>query len=84
MIAHVVLGASDPENQAIRMTTTISFQPELRPELPLVDGPKEYHEQRALFIRLDELLDLSNVEHRFFELSAAHQAQKQLSPGIAQ
>lgn len=55
------------------MTTTISFQPELRPELPLVDGPKEYQEQRSLFIRLDELLDLSNVEHRFFELSAAHQ-----------
>ena len=56
------------------MTTTISFQPELRPELPLVDGPKEYQEQRSLFIRLDELLDLSNVEQRFFELSAAHQA----------
>ena len=55
------------------MTTIISFQPELRPELPLVDGPKEYQEQRSLFIRLDELLDLSNVEQRFFELSAAHQ-----------
>ena len=55
------------------MTSIISFQPELRPELPLVDGPKEYQEQRSLFIRLDELLDLSNIEHRFFELSAAHQ-----------
>jgi len=77
------------------MSTLISFQPELRPELPLVDGPKEYQEQRSLFIRLDELLDLSNVEHRFFELSAAHQEidlstlsaallQKQLSPGISQ
>jgi hypothetical protein len=27
---------------------TISFQSELRPELPVVDGPKEYREQRAL------------------------------------
>lgn len=34
---------------------TISFQSELRPELPVVDGPKEYREQRALFLRLDEL-----------------------------
>ena len=55
------------------MTIIVSFQPELRPELALVDGPKEYQEQRSLFIRLDELRDLSNVEHRFFELSAAHQ-----------
>ena len=46
------------------MTTTISFQPELRLELLLVGGPKECQEQRSLFIRLDELLDMSNVEHR--------------------
>ena len=51
------------------MNETITFQPELRPELPLVDGPKEYHEQRALFIRLDELLALSDLDCEFFELS---------------
>lgn len=56
------------------MSQTLAFQSELRPELPLVEGPKEYQEQRALFVRLDELLDLSGIEHRFFELSAAHQA----------
>lgn len=55
------------------MSETITFQPELRPELPLVDGPKEYHEQRALFIRLDELLALSDLDCEFFELSVAHQ-----------
>ena len=42
--------------------TTLSFQPDLRPELPLVDGPKEYREQRALFIRLDELFSQSGLE----------------------
>lgn len=52
--------------------TTLCFQPDLRPELPLVDGPKEYREQRALFIRLDELFSQSGLEHEFFALSVAH------------
>ena len=52
---------------------TLSFQAELRPELPLVDGPKEYHEQRSLFMRLDELLSVSGLESEFFRLSVAHQ-----------
>jgi hypothetical protein len=51
---------------------TISFQSELRPELPVVDGPKEYREQRALFLRLDELLGLSGIEADFFRFSMAH------------
>ena len=51
---------------------TISFQPDLRPELPLVDGPKEYHEQRALFVRLDDLLSQSGLEGEFFTLRMAH------------
>lgn len=51
---------------------TISFQPDLRPELPLVDGPKEYHEQRALFMRLDDLLSHSGLEGEFFTLSMAY------------
>lgn len=52
--------------------TTINFQPDLRPELPLVDGPKEYHEQRALFVRLDDSLGQSGLESEFFALSMAH------------
>lgn len=51
---------------------TIDFQPDLRPELPLVDGPKEYREQRALFLRLDELLSRSGLEGEFTALSLAH------------
>ena len=51
---------------------TINFQSELRPELPVVDGPKEYREQRALFMRLDELLGLSGIETDFFRFSMAH------------
>jgi len=50
----------------------ITFQPQLRPALPLVNGPKEYREQRALFIRLDELLHQSGLEHEFIELSMEH------------
>ncbi len=33
--------------------TSIAYQPQLRPVLPQVDGPKEYREERALIIRLD-------------------------------
>lgn len=51
---------------------TLRFQPDLRPELPLVDGPKEYREQRVLFIRLDELFSRSGLEREFFALSVAH------------
>jgi hypothetical protein len=35
-------------------------------------GPKEYREQRALFLRLDELLGLSGIEADFFRFSMAH------------
>lgn len=66
------------------MSETISLQAELRPELPLVDGPKEYQEQRALFIRLDQLLSLSGLEREFFELSIVHQNIDLSSLGAAQ
>lgn len=55
------------------MSNTVTFQADLRPELPLVDGPKEYQEQRDLFIRLDELLGVLGLEREFFEMSVAHQ-----------
>ncbi|NBB81499.1 MAG: hypothetical protein GVY36_19015 [Verrucomicrobia bacterium] len=51
---------------------TLNFQPDLRPELPLVDGPKEYRQQRALFLRLDDLLTRSGLEQTFTRLSLAH------------
>jgi len=51
---------------------SITFQPQLRPALPLVNGPKEYRDQRALFIRLDELLHQSGLEHEFIKLSMEH------------
>lgn len=51
---------------------TINFQPDLRPELPLIDGPKEYRDQRALFLRLDDLLTRSGLEREFIDLSMAH------------
>ena len=51
---------------------TIDFQAELRPELPLVDGPKEYRDQRALFLRLDDLLSQTGLEREFLTLSLAH------------
>ena len=51
---------------------TISFQPDLRPELPLIDGPKEYRDQRALFLRLDDLLIQTGLESEFLTSSLAH------------
>lgn len=50
----------------------IDIQPELRPELPLVDGPKEYRQQRDLFRRLDEVLSAAGLEREFTELSLAY------------
>lgn len=63
---------------------TINFQPDLRPELPLVDGPKEYHEQRALLIRLDDLLSQSGLEAEFFTLSMKHRKIDQAACSAAQ
>ena len=56
----------------LRTMQIIDFQPELRPELPLVDGPKEYREQRSLFIRLDDLPGQTGLEREFLVLSPAH------------
>jgi hypothetical protein len=55
-----------------RIMNIVSFQPDLRPALPLVDGPKEYREQRALFLRLDDLLVQSGLEASFIKQSVAH------------
>jgi len=47
----------------------ITFQPLLRPALPDIIGCKDYREERDLFIRIDEILTRSGLEHEFIELS---------------
>ena len=48
--------------------TQVSYQTELRPELPTVIGCKDYREERELFIRIDEILTKSGIEKEFIEL----------------
>lgn len=43
----------------------ITFQPELRPELPVVFASKDYREFRATLIEMDRLLSVSGIENRF-------------------
>lgn len=56
----------------------IAYQPHLRPALPQVEGPKEYRDERDLFIRLDEILATSGLEQEFIQLSMA---QRGFDPG---
>ena len=51
--------------------SSIAYQPHLRPALPQVEGPKEYRQERELFIRLDEILTTSGLEQEFIRLSMA-------------
>lgn len=51
---------------------SITYQPFLRPALPQVFGPKEYREERQLFIRIDEFLSSSGLESEFIGLSMKH------------
>lgn len=51
---------------------SITYQPFLRPVLPPVFGPKEYREERELFIRIDEILTTSGLEAEFIDLSMKH------------
>lgn len=51
---------------------SITYQPFLRPALPQVFGPKEYREERQLFIRIDEILSTSGLEAEFIGLSMKH------------
>lgn len=52
-----------------QIVKTIAHQPQLRPQLPSVSASKEYHQQRDLFIRIDEILTKSGLENDFIELS---------------
>jgi len=51
---------------------SFTYQPFLRPALPVVFGPKEYRQERALFIRIDEILESSGLETDFIALSMKH------------
>lgn len=55
------------------MFATIAFQPVLRPALPTVFGPLEYHTQRELFERMDAILKASGLESEFISASIADQ-----------
>jgi len=44
---------------------TIAFQPELRPELPVVFGAKDYREFRATLEEMDRILTATGIEQRF-------------------
>jgi len=61
-----------PQRIQPRTMSSFTYQPQLRPALALVQGPKEYREERDLFIRIDDILTRSGLEHRFIELSLKH------------
>ena len=46
----------------------LEFQPELRPALPEIKGCKEYREERALFIHIDQILQDSGLQAEFIAL----------------
>lgn len=48
---------------------TIAYQPQLRPELPVVFASKDYFLQRDLLIRIDDILVTSHLEIDFIRLS---------------
>ena len=47
----------------------IAYQPQLRPELPVVFASKDYFLQRDLLIRIDEILITSQLEIEFIRIS---------------
>jgi hypothetical protein len=58
--------------EKLRTVQSITYQPFLRPALPHVIGPKEYRQERQLFIRIDEILTTSGLEVEFIELSMTY------------
>ncbi|MFU8894687.1 MAG: hypothetical protein ACNA8L_13785 [Luteolibacter sp.] len=50
---------------------TFTYQPTLRPALPCVYGPLDYREQRALFERVDLILNTSGLDQEFIDLAVA-------------
>lgn len=63
----------------------ITFQPELRPELPDVFASKDYREFRAILVEMDRILSISGIENRFIARQIKNQsAGKRLSLRRAQ
>lgn len=54
------------------MNFIIPEQLHFRPELPHIVGGKDFEQERDLFIRIDEILNATNLENEFLELSLMH------------
>jgi hypothetical protein len=50
------------------METILAYQPTLRPALPTIYGPVEYHQQRALFERMDRIITEAKLDAEFLTL----------------
>lgn len=59
------------QKTSTRTVNIIAYQPALRPALPCIYGPLDYREQRALFERIDTILDASGLEQEFLKLTFA-------------
>jgi IS5 family transposase len=57
------------------MSIILAEQILFRPPLPLIYGCKDYREQRQLFERIDQILELSNADHQFLQISLQHHQQ---------
>lgn len=55
------------------MSAIIAFQPALRPALPVIYGPLDYREQRALIERMDDILAASGLDGEFLAAAIADQ-----------
>ena len=49
----------------------IAYQPEFRPALPTVYGPKDYREFRETLIEMDSMLTKTGIEHRIISEKVA-------------
>lgn len=54
------------------VSNLISFQPELRPALPTIEGSVDYQQLRTQLERIDEILTEGGVEQHFVKLSFEH------------
>ena len=55
------------------MGTIIAYQPLLRPALPTIYGPLEYHQQRSLFERMDRIITEAKIDEQFLALALSDQ-----------
>jgi hypothetical protein len=65
----VVYSLVPSKKQPPELVTNLAYQPALRPALPFVIGPLDYHDQRQLFERIDAILTESKLDTEFFNLA---------------